>query len=158
MTSKILKTQNEEWGFWGTTLNNYNEKKTQKRWNEAFEILLTLSGKSSEEIREYLDSRSGRHLANSCNEGKDVQKTILENYYKWIDKDLFEEEDKKDYKIEKNRMLFGTKVKNEITGSEDILLYTYENPRRINKKYSVCIDKFENKYTIGMNYISPIEE
>ena len=31
MTNEILKTQNEEWGFWGTTLNNYNEKKTEKR-------------------------------------------------------------------------------------------------------------------------------
>ena len=30
MTNEILKTQNETWGFWGTTLNNYSKNKLNK--------------------------------------------------------------------------------------------------------------------------------
>ena len=40
MTKKILKTQNKEWGFWGTTAQHYTNKETQQRWNDAFETLL----------------------------------------------------------------------------------------------------------------------
>lgn len=58
MTNEILETQNEGWGFWGTTLNNYSKKQTQKRWNDAFETLLELSGVESEKIREFLDDRT----------------------------------------------------------------------------------------------------
>lgn len=46
---KILETQNKEWGFWGTTSNNYSKKLTQQRWNDAFETLLGLSGAKPEE-------------------------------------------------------------------------------------------------------------
>ena len=51
MTNKILETQNEEHGFWGTTAIHYNQKQTQKRWNEVFETLLELSGAEPEKIR-----------------------------------------------------------------------------------------------------------
>lgn len=88
MAKKILKTQNKEYGFWGTTELHYSNKETQDRWNDAFEILVQLSGKSPESIREYLDSRSGRHLADECY-GNDVKATILSNYYKYYEKDLF---------------------------------------------------------------------
>ena len=42
MAKKILKTQNKEWGFWGTTAQHYTNKETQQRWNDAFETLLLL--------------------------------------------------------------------------------------------------------------------
>ncbi len=156
MTNKqILETKNKEYGFWGTTLNNYNQNQTQNRWNEAFEILMQLSGKSAEDIREFLDGRSGRHLADYCINNKNVKQVILEQYFKWIDKTLFEDEDKKGFKMSKNKFLFGTMVLNKITNEKDILIYTYKNPNRINKEYAVCIDINENKYTIGLDYIEP---
>lgn len=156
MTNKtVLETQNNEYGFWGTTLINYTPEETAKRWEEAFETLLLLSGKDAESIREYLDDRSGRHLADTCY-GKEVKDTILKNYYNWCEKDLFGDKHKL-IKL-KDRTMFGTLVLNHITGNKDVLLYTYKNPDRVYKEYATCIDINEKVYDIGMAYISPIEE
>lgn len=158
MTKKILKTQNKEYGFWGTMATRYPESEVQQKWDEAFELLEDLSGKSAEDIRDFLDSRSGRKLADCCIDSTEkTQRAILLIYYKWVEKELFEEEDKKGSIIEKDRTMFGTTVLNLLTGNKDILLYTYTNSNRPNKQYAKCIDKFENKYTIGMNYVSPVE-
>ncbi len=157
MTTKILKTENEMYGFWGTTAIHYKKQKVQERWNEAFITLKNLSGKSDEEIRICLDSRMGRHIADDCIDA-DVKDTILQNYFKCYEKILFEEEDKQKFVIEKDTTLFGTRVINNISGMEDIVLYTYKNPNRIYQNYAVCIDRKENKYTIRMDYITPIEE
>ncbi len=157
MENKILKTKNETYGFWGTTAVNYNKRGTEMRWKDAFETLMELSGKPAEDIREFLDSRVGRQLADQCYQ-RDVRKTILDKYYAYYEKQLFEEEDKKRIEIKKDRTGFGTLVLNTLTNSKDILLYTYKNQNRINQDYAVCIDAYENKYTIGMNYITPAED
>jgi len=156
MTNNILKTQNKEWGFWGTTNINYSEKTTEKRWNDAFEILMQLSGKSAEDIREFLDSREGRHLADSCINIKNIKQAILEQYFKWIDKTLFEDK-KYRIKIEKDRTLFGTLILNQITKQEDVVLYTYKHPNRIYKNYAKCINNNEETYDIQMDYITTLE-
>lgn len=155
MAKKILKSQNKGYGFWGTTELNYPNKETQDRWNDAFEILVQLSGKSQESIREYLDSPSGRHLADECY-GKNVKATILSNYYKYYEKDLFGDRTK--IIKQKDKTMFGTLVLNRITGSKDVVLYTYKNPNRINKDYATCIDINEQIYDIGLDFIVPIEE
>lgn len=63
METEVLESHNQEQGFWETTRLDYEEEETQKRRNLAFETLLLLSGKDAEEIREFLDSRIGRHIA-----------------------------------------------------------------------------------------------
>ena len=157
MADKILKTENEQWGFYGTLFNHYDEHETQAKWNEAFKTLQEMSGKKAEEIREFLDSRDGRHLADYCLDSDDtVKETIRKNYFNWIEKNIFEDKTKI-VKI-KDRTFFGTKVLNDITGKEDIILYTYQNKNRIYQEYATCIDKNENIYDIGFNYLTPIEE
>lgn len=157
MTSKILKTQNEEHGFWGTTAIHYSEKQTQKRWNDVFKTLLELSGLESENIRELLDDRIGRHLADQCYKEKDVKQVTKECYFNWLEKYLFNEDDKP-IETDKSTVLFGTKVRNRITNSTDIVLYTYKNKNRIYQDYAVCINKELKKYRISMDHIEPIEE
>lgn len=157
MTSKILKTQNEEHGFWGTTAIHYSEKQTQKRWNDVFKTLLDLSGLESENIRELLDDRIGRHLADQCYKEKDVKQVTKECYFNWLEKYLFNEEGKP-IETDKSTVLFGTKVRNRINNNLDILLYTYKNKNRIYQDYAVCINKNLKQYRISMDYIEPIEE
>ncbi len=159
MENKILKTQNEGWGFWGTTLNKYSKKQTQQRWNDAFETLLELSGAEPEKIREFLDDRIGRHFADACVDSKDLKQATKECYFGWLDKKLFEDEiSKKELEVEKNPVLFGTRVYNIITDKVQIVLYTYKNKNRIHQDYAVCLDVNQKKHRIGMDYIKPIED
>ena len=86
MTKTVLGSENTQYGFYGT-INNYNStEETEHKWAEAFTTLLDLSGLSPYEIRAYLDSRSGRKLADCCNDSKvDVKSVIIREYFKWID-------------------------------------------------------------------------
>ena len=67
-TTNIPSTQNTDWGFWGTIDNGKHNP--QVEWNKAFIFIKSLAAKvdgkavSDEEIRGFLDSKSGRHLAN----------------------------------------------------------------------------------------------
>lgn len=159
MTNKILETQNKEYGFWGTTAINYNQKQTKKRWNDAFETLIELSGAESEEIRELLDSRCGRHFADQCYQENDVKQITKECYFGWLDKELFEDKtSKKPLEIEKNPILFGTRVYNVINDKVEIILYTYKNKNRIHEDYALCMDLNQKKHRIGMDYIKSIED
>jgi len=159
MTNEILETQNREWGFWGTTSNNYSKKQTQQRWNDAFETLLELSGAEAEEVRLLLDSRYGRHFADQCVDEKDVKQITKECYFGWLDKILFEDEtSRKPLETEKSQVLFGTRVYNVIKDRVDIVLYTYKNKNRVNEDYALCMDANQKKYRIGMDYIKPVED
>lgn len=87
--TKVLETKNESWGFFGTTNVRYSYKQTQEKWDEAFKILVKLSGLSAEIVRRYLDSKAGRHLADACYES-DITKVIKEWWNKnWIQKEIF---------------------------------------------------------------------
>lgn len=147
-----IKTNNTEYGFYGTTSINYNEKETLQRWNEAVKTLIELSGKTKEEIRDFLDGRFGRYLADECIDNN-VREIILKNYFKWIDKDLH----KNNRIINIDKTLFGTQIENAITGSVDVILYTFKKDNRVHKDYAKCINRNEEIYEIGMNYITPIE-
>jgi len=92
--TKVLNTKNEGWGFYGTTKMEYPEDQTDKRWEEAFNILLKLSNLAPEVIRRFLDSKYGRHLADACYKN-DVEQVIKEWWKKgWIPKEI----SLKDYK------------------------------------------------------------
>lgn len=159
MVNEILETQNREWGFWGTTSNNYSKKQTLQRWNDAFETLLELSGAEPEKIRELLDDRTGRHFADACVDSKDVKQTTRECYFEWLAKELFEDAtSKKPLETEINKILFGTRVYNTIHDRVEIVLYTYKNENRIHKDYALCLDANQKKHRIGMDYIKPIED
>lgn len=61
--------------------------------------------------------------------------------------------------IEKDRMMFGTKILNQKTNEMGLLIYTWTNKfadRDI--PFATCVDKNGKKYNIEMDLISPIEE
>lgn len=159
MANEILKTQNEEHGFWGTTALHYTQKQTQKRWNDVFDTLLELSGAGPEKIREFLDDRIGRLLADQCYKEKDVKQITKKCYFEWLDKILFEDENnKKTLETDKSSILFGEKVYNRIYDRVDILLYTYKNKNRNHEDYALCMTPDLKQYRVGMDYIIPLNE
>ena len=60
MTTTILPTRNEAWGFFGTS---HNHADADQAWHLAFTAIAEVSGASPEGIRDFLDSRIGRHFA-----------------------------------------------------------------------------------------------
>ena len=59
----------------------------------------------------------------------------------------------------KNRLLFGTKIKNNLTNEIGLLIYTWDNTFVDgNVPFATCVDKDGKRYNIEMDNISPIEE
>lgn len=62
-----MNTNNTSWGFWGTMENSDKDAKTE--WSKAFDFIKSLcsnvDGKlvTDHEIRGFMDSKAGRHLA-----------------------------------------------------------------------------------------------
>ena len=107
------------------------------------------------EIRTYLDSRSGRKLADCCNDTKnDVKSEILRLYFNWIEDDLFECRVKE--LQNPNRMLFGTVMHDDIRNQKVVILC--EGTKKYRKdKYFKVIDKNENTYITRMDFLTPID-
>ena len=60
-TKTIMPTNNTEWGFWGTAGHNgYDQQMT---WEAASDALATAFNLTPERVRDLLDARFGRHLA-----------------------------------------------------------------------------------------------
>lgn len=157
MTNKTLESQNKEYGFYGTINLHYSEEKTNKKWADAFKTLSELSGKKAEEIRDYLDSRSGRKLADCIIDSKyDLRVTVIKEYYRWVDNDLHDDVYNKI--IAKNSTLFGALAYDKLNKKQVVLLYTITKPERINPNYAMVIDSCENKYLIGMDFITSVEQ
>ena len=58
----------------------------------------------------------------------------------------------------KNRLLFGTKIKNNLTNEIGLLIYTWDNTfADRNVPFATCVDKNGKRYNIEMDNISPIE-
>ena len=58
----------------------------------------------------------------------------------------------------KNRLLFGTKIKNNLTNEIGLLIYTWDNTFADgNVPFATCVDKDGKRYNIEMDNISPIE-
>jgi len=59
----------------------------------------------------------------------------------------------------KNRLLFGTKIKNLKTNEIGLLIYTWDNQFSDGDvPFATCVDKNGKRYNIEMDNISPIEE
>ncbi|HXF88862.1 MAG TPA: hypothetical protein VNK48_10965 [Xanthobacteraceae bacterium] len=61
MTRTILPTTNETWGFWGTCGHNGYDR--AMAWEAASDALATAFDLTPEQVRDLLDARFGRHLA-----------------------------------------------------------------------------------------------
>ena len=58
MSSTILPTQNEAWGFWGTM-----GERAAASWPLAFTAIRDATQQDAHAVRAFLDSRHGRHFA-----------------------------------------------------------------------------------------------
>jgi hypothetical protein len=65
MTTTILPTRNEPWGFWGTISRIENDPAADraKAWEIASRRIAEVTTASPEGVRDFLDSRHGRHFA-----------------------------------------------------------------------------------------------
>lgn len=76
-----LKTTNPQWGFFGTIQKSINSiKRTERIWDAAVKRLQELHpDKSGNEIVEFLDSRVGRHFADSIvNDKNKLSASVIE--------------------------------------------------------------------------------
>ena len=153
MTKTVLGSENTQYGFYGTISNYNSEKEIESKWAEAFTTLLELSGLSPYEIRTYLDSRSGRKLADCCNDSKnDVRTVIIKEYFKWVDDDLFECRVKDLQNI--SRILFGTVMHDDII-DQDVVILCEGTKKYRKEKYFKVIDQNENIYITRMDFLTP---
>ena len=66
MTQSPLPTQNQAWGFFGSTANFAD---ADTAWSIAFPAVAKATGASAEGVRDFLDSRYGRHFADEVHNG-----------------------------------------------------------------------------------------
>lgn len=66
MTNSTLPTANEAWGFYGTT-DAFADADTA--WAIAFPAIMTATQGTAEGVRDFLDSRHGRHFADDVHNG-----------------------------------------------------------------------------------------
>lgn len=90
MKFATIATQNTEWGFFGTCIQNMNYDCTEQQVADIWDSVVSLvmaRGVSAENAREYLDSRMGRHLCdNLVVDGKvDVD---LDAFPRWAIRDI----------------------------------------------------------------------
>ena len=59
----VLESQNKKFGFYGTNAVR-SRKKAEAEWSAAFQwVAEAMPTWTAEDIRDFLDSRCGRHLA-----------------------------------------------------------------------------------------------
>lgn len=66
MTNSTLPTANEDWGFFGTTASFTD---ANEAWKIASPAVAKATGASAEGVRDFLDSRHGRHFADDVHNG-----------------------------------------------------------------------------------------
>jgi hypothetical protein len=71
MTTTILPSQNTEWGYWGTVARIENDPAADpaKAWEIASRRIAEVTTTSPEGVRDFLDSRHGRHFADDVANG-----------------------------------------------------------------------------------------
>ena len=90
MTSTILPTRNEAWGFFGTIdqIRNDLAADPAKAWPIAFEVIAQATKASPEGVRDFLDSRHGRHfadgVANELARGDTLKEAITAATAQWM--------------------------------------------------------------------------
>ena len=90
MTATILPTRNTEWGLWGTIdmIENDLAADAPKAWTLASEAVAAATGASPEGVRDFLDSRHGRHfaddVANALARGDTLRDAIDDAVARWM--------------------------------------------------------------------------
>jgi hypothetical protein len=70
MTITILPTNNQAWGFWGTIdYDGDHHAEQSEAWALAMTAMSTATGCEAEAVRDFLDSRHGRHFADDVANG-----------------------------------------------------------------------------------------
>ena len=72
-TATIPATQNEPWGFWGTM-----EQHAADAWPLAMTRIAQATGEDLETVRDFLDSRHGRHFADDVRNELDAGRALAE--------------------------------------------------------------------------------
>ena len=91
MTTTILPTRNEPWGFWGTLdrIENDPAADAAKAWEIASRRIAETTESSPEGVRDFLDSRHGRHfaedVANKLCKGETLKVAIDAAIDRWMD-------------------------------------------------------------------------
>lgn len=92
----ILETENKDWGFWGTAKGYLKSKRDiSSLWNETAKLIQKNSGLTPEETRKLMDSRWGRHAADSYME---EIRTNIETFIKTIERSLTKQRLIEDYR------------------------------------------------------------
>lgn len=69
-TTKTLDTRNPDWGFFGTvSRDETNGQCADAAWNPAFAAIAAETGCAETGVRDFLDSRQGRHFADTVLDG-----------------------------------------------------------------------------------------
>lgn len=72
-TNAIPATRNEAWGFWGTM-----HEHAAAAWPLAMTAISEATGQSLESVRIFLDSRHGRHFADSVLDGLHAGRSLAD--------------------------------------------------------------------------------
>ena len=85
MTTATLATRNEAWGFFGTMTQM--DVDAQRAWEIASTLIAAATDASPEGVRDFLDSRHGRHFAdevsNALHEGHALATAIEQAVARW---------------------------------------------------------------------------
>jgi hypothetical protein len=85
MTTPTLPTGNEAWGFYGTASGFAD---ADAAWAIAFPVVLAATEGTAEGVRDFLDSRHGRHFAddvhNGVHAGVDLTAAIEAAITRWM--------------------------------------------------------------------------
>ncbi len=77
-------TQNEAWGFWGTMGGH-----ACVAWSVAMQQIADITGEPLESVRAFLDSKQGRHFADSVRDeltgGLWINAAVAQSIAKWMD-------------------------------------------------------------------------
>ena len=90
MTTTILPTRNEPWGFWGiiARFENGPAADAAKAWEIVSRRIAETTEASPEEVRDFLDSRHGRHFADDVTgelaKGRGLDRAVEGAVTRWM--------------------------------------------------------------------------
>lgn len=84
LKESVLPTENEGWGFFGTSLNYVDgTPKAEQFWEIASKVLAKERHWNPKQVRDWLDSKSGRHFADTVSDFGWSEGGIRSAYNKW---------------------------------------------------------------------------
>lgn len=84
ISEAVLPTDNEGWGFFGTSLDYVDgTPKAEMFWEIASKVLAKERGWNPVKVRDWLDSKSGRHFADTVSDFGWSEGGIKNAYRKW---------------------------------------------------------------------------